>query len=494
MQTSQLSRPPIHLKGPRERISRPVSPSPNSIILPETPPLNIKKVNPSHQPNSLVSPPNSSPRRPAPALTLSIPGSRSRPTTPKPRIQIDIPLPSNNHSADEDPYRYYGGGPTNVISSGGSADETTIRPAPTTRPVITIAMPSKQDEPIETIRHAIDNMRPTDDEVDTIPQEALLSNPWSDEFLEEICRLGEGASGAVHKVKDKRTGKIMARKTITTREAPMKQLERELLIMSSTNHINIIQFYGAYMSPSSSDVKILMDFSEGGSLETVSRRIKKRNAVVGEKIAGRLAEGILQGLAYLHAKKTIHRDIKPSNILLSSRGIVKLCDFGVSGILNGSMASTFTGTSFYMAPERICGHDYTIRSDVWSTGISLLELVQNRFPFPNDIPLIELMMYITTSEPPQLEDGGGIVWSADMKDFIKQTLTVDALSRPTPKDMLSHPWIVDNMKQEVNMAKWLRQVWEWKKPKEESRSRPGTANGHSRPPSSDSASPKAEDP
>ena len=80
------------------------------------------------------------------------------------------------------------------------------------------------------------------------------------------------------------------------------------------------------------------------------------------------------------------------------------------------MAGTFTGTGFYMAvslalpisawflfketiqPERICGHEYTIRSDVWSAGISLLELVQNRFPFPSDLPPIELMMYITTGE------------------------------------------------------------------------------------------------
>jgi mitogen-activated protein kinase kinase len=218
---------------------------------------------------------------------------------------------------------------------------------------------------------------------------------------------------------------------------------------------------------------------------------------VGEKIAGRLAEGILQGLAYLHSKRTIHRDIKPSNILLSKEGIVKLCDFGVSGSLEGSLAYTFTGTSFYMAPERISGNEYTIRSDVWSTGISLLELVQNRFPFPNDLPPIELMMYITHGEPPRLEDEAGVVWSPEMKDFIKQTLTMEPSIRPTPKDMLSHPWILENMKQEVHMQKWLRQVWDWKKPSsrskdDTSRSRPGTSDGHSRPSSSDS-SPKAED-
>ncbi|TFK68662.1 kinase-like protein [Pluteus cervinus] len=289
---------------------------------------------------------------------------------------------------------------------------------------------------------------------------------YSDDRLEELSRLGEGAGGAVHKVRDKLKGVFLARKTITTREAPMKQLLRELSIISSTKHVNIILFYGAYMSPSSSEIKIIMEFCEGGSLESVGKRIKERGGVVAEKIAGRLAEGVLQGLAYLHTKKTIHRDIKPSNILLSREGIVKLCDFGVSGELINSHAGTFTGTSFYMAPERICGHEYTIRSDVWSTGISLLELVQNRFPFPNDLPPIELMMYITTGDPPRLEDepGAGVQWSEEMKDFIKQTLVTDANTRPTPKDMLAHPWIINTMKIEVHMARWMRSVWDWPKP------------------------------
>ena len=115
---------------------------------------------------------------------------------------------------------------------------------------------------------------------------------FSDDVLEEIDCLGEGAGGAVHKVRDKRSGVVYARKTITTREVAVKHVVRELSVISSTHHVNIVQCYGVYMSPSSSEVKIVMEDCEGGSLEAVGKKIKERGAVVGEKIAGRLAEGV----------------------------------------------------------------------------------------------------------------------------------------------------------------------------------------------------------
>ncbi|THH15627.1 hypothetical protein EW146_g4877 [Bondarzewia mesenterica] len=284
---------------------------------------------------------------------------------------------------------------------------------------------------------------------------------WSDDVFEPLQHLGEGVGGTVHEVRDTRTGRIMARKTITTREAPMKQLVRELTMITTISHPNITHFFGAYMSPSSSEVKVVMELCEGRSLEAVGERIKRRKGRVGEKVAGRLAEGVLQGLAYLHAKHLIHRDIKPSNILISKQGIVKLCDFGVSGELVKSQADTYTGTACYMAPERIQGHEYSIRADVWSAGLSILELVQNRFPFPKDLPPIDLMIHISRSEPPRLEDEFSTHWSDAMKDFVKVSLTVNPTVRPSPKVMLTHPWIVRVMKYKVDMAQWISEVWGW---------------------------------
>jgi len=141
------------------------------------------------------------------------------------------------------------------------------------------------------------------------------ADEWSDKFLEELNLLGEGAGGAVHKVRDKRTGVIMARKTITTREVTMKQLDRELSFLSLALHLNIVKFHAAYVSPSSSEIHLLMEFCEGGSLEAVGRRIRENHWRIGERVAGRLAEGVSLG-PYLPITKSIVLIGEPWNTFL----------------------------------------------------------------------------------------------------------------------------------------------------------------------------------
>jgi len=132
-----------------------------------------------------------------------------------------------------------------------------------------------------------------------------------------------------------------------------------------------------------------MEFMNKGSFESVYKSLGGKNSrgdatpgPIPLGIVRQVAKRVLGGLVYLYEEMgVLHRDIKPSNILLNSQGQVKLCDFGVSGELENSVAKTFVGTSVYMSPERIQGSDYSVKSDVWSLGITLIELAHGCFPF-----------------------------------------------------------------------------------------------------------------
>ena len=131
------------------------------------------------------------------------------------------------------------------------------------------------------------------------------------------------------------------------------------------------------------------------------------------------------------------------------------------------------GTSYYMAPERITGQSYTITSDVWSLGVTLLEVAQHRFPFPADgtemqprAGLIDLLTYIVRQPIPKLkneEEGGKpIKWSENFKYFIECSLEKEPARRATPWRMLEHPWMLEVKNKKVNMEHFLKQVWDWK--------------------------------
>ncbi|KIS66805.1 uncharacterized protein UMAG_10855 [Mycosarcoma maydis] len=289
--------------------------------------------------------------------------------------------------------------------------------------------------------------------------------------FEMLSRLGEGASGEVHKVRHRPTGLIMAKKTISTSPNPAihRQILRELAFNRSCHSDYIVRYYGAFLEEQDTSIAICMEYAEAGSLDAIYKKVKSRNGRTGEKVLGKVAECVLKGLSYLHERKIIHRDIKPSNIVVTRQGQIKLCDFGVSGELINSVAGTFTGTSFYMAPERIRGLAYTITSDVWSLGLTILEVASNRFPFPaeGEPPLgpIDLLSYVVNMKVPELQDDekAGVKWSRALRDFIERCLEKEPTKRPGPHKMISHPFIrkSETRQPQPDIAKFVADVYGW---------------------------------
>ena len=206
----------------------------------------------------------------------------------------------------------------------------------------------------------------------------LMDNAQKGDF-QKVAELGAGNGGVVHLVCHKASGLEMALKLIHLEVKPaiQKQIMRELKVLHDCSSPYIVGFYGAFSSDG--EISICMENMDAGSLDLVMKKAQK----IPEEILGIVSRSVILGLKYLReTHKIIHRDVKPSNILVNSRGEIKLCDFGVSGQLIDSMANSFVGTRSYMAPERLQGSKYTVLSDIWSLGLSLIEMAIGRYPIP----------------------------------------------------------------------------------------------------------------
>lgn len=202
--------------------------------------------------------------------------------------------------------------------------------------------------------------------------------------------------------------------------------------------------------------------------------ISKSFGPIRVDILGKIAEAVLGGLKYLYlAHKIMHRDIKPSNVLVNSRGQIKLCDFGVSSELENSVADTFVGTGTYMAPERIQGSPYTVKSDVWSVGLTLMELAIAKFPFgmnnegeeeddedaggPQGI--LDLLQQIVLEPSPRLPKSDA--FPQILEDVIAKCLMKDPADRPTPQELYDQdPFLQAAKRTPVDLEAWAVSLME----------------------------------
>eukprot|EP01134_Creolimax_fragrantissima_P005305 CFRG5305T1 len=274
--------------------------------------------------------------------------------------------------------------------------------------------------------------------------------------LQRLGVVGKGAGGIVQRALHVPTGKLFALKIIQMDVTPQvrKQILLELTALYKAQSPYIVKFYGGFFSDGC--IMILLEYMEGGSLCDLSQRTTR----IPETYICHIAKQVLAGLEYIHKERhLIHRDIKPSNLLLSTNGSVKISDFGVSGQLANTISScvSWVGTVTYMSPERIQGKSYSILSDIWSFGLTIMELALHAFPYPikteeGGLGFWDLLDYIVNQQAPVLPPDNN--FSPEFRDFLSQCLQKDPSDRPTATELLQHPWIKMYDTSECNLFLW----------------------------------------
>ncbi|CAL8303026.1 misshapen-like kinase 1 isoform X6 [Gadus morhua] len=276
---------------------------------------------------------------------------------------------------------------------------------------------------------------------------AALRDPAGIFELVEV--VGNGTYGQVYKGRHVKTGQLAAIKVMDVTEEEEEEIKAEInMLKKYSHHRNIATYYGAFVkkSPPGHDDQLwlVMEFCGAGSVTDLVKNTK--GSSLKEDWIAYICREILRGLAHLHAHKVIHRDIKGQNVLLTENAEVKLVDFGVSAQLDRTVGrrNTFIGTPYWMAPEVIaCDENpdstYDYRSDIWSLGITAIEMAEGAPPLCDMHPMRALFL-IPRNPPPKLKSKK---WSKKFMDFIEGCLVKTYPSRPSTEQLLKHTFIRD---------------------------------------------------
>ncbi|XP_048846512.1 dual specificity mitogen-activated protein kinase kinase 6-like isoform X3 [Brienomyrus brachyistius] len=315
--------------------------------------------------------------------------------------------------------------------------------------------------------------------------------------LEWICELGRGAYGVVDKMRHVPSGLIMAVKdctavcgdlgrpvklwefhsNLTTGASPIlhapffqriratvnTQEQKRLLMdldisMRTVDCFFTVTFYGALFREG--DVWICMELMDT-SLDKFYKQVIDGGLTIPEDILGKITVSIVKALEHLHRNlSVIHRDVKPSNILINTQGQVKMCDFGISGYLVDSVAKTMdAGCKPYMAPERINPElnqkGYNVKSDIWSLGITMIELAILRFPYDSWGTPFQQLKQVVEEPSPQLP---AECFSPEFVDFTSQCLKKSSKERPAYTELMQHPFFTLHDSKETDVSSFVKVV------------------------------------
>ncbi|KAL3895357.1 MAG: hypothetical protein SGCHY_004750 [Lobulomycetales sp.] len=272
----------------------------------------------------------------------------------------------------------------------------------------------------------------------------MSGNPFAQGEIQLIERIGRGSFGQVYKALHKPTSTFIAVKVLDldSDHDEIINVQREINLLSTCQSRYITRYFGSRLVDS--NLWVLMDFASGGSLRSVLQ-----SGVIPEPCIAVIAFQVLSALSYLHNSACIiHRDVKAANILLTEEGIVKLCDFGVAGQFTMSCLrrNSFVGTPYWMPPEIIKRSTYDYKADIWSLGITIIELATGNPPFSDMDPRRALFL-IPRTKPPKLD---GAQFSPALKEFISLCLKEEPEDRPSAAQLLEKSKFVRGLSQKAS--------------------------------------------
>lgn len=257
----------------------------------------------------------------------------------------------------------------------------------------------------------------------------------ADDF-ERLNFIGSGTSSRVFCAKHRATGELVALKEISRKYIHQAKLEKvlktEIDVQRSLRHPNVLRLYSYFVT--SETATLVLEYCEGGPLSDHLKKVRKFDEVHVTKYLRQLC----RALGYLHERGIIHRDLKLENVLLASDGSLRLADFGWSKPLGDAGRFTRCGTLDYLSPEMVSGTKHTTKTDVWSLGVMIVEMLGGKPPFYFDTS--DATLKAICERPPVLPDDLPPLAT----DLIMSMLSKDPDMRPSVACILAHPWVMKN--------------------------------------------------